>query len=432
MEPKRLAAAAAAFLFAALSLAAQDGSTEEKVFAPYPSRIRVGVRDDTVLISWEDSPDVTDGYVLYRHANEPTSDNFSSAVKIGEAASGASAFEYRPPDDGAYYYLVLGKSSSGVYELFIPLKNVSLVSFAAPGAPQPSTAGVPAGPAASPIAGTAPAPSQTAVTRISSALEGDSILLSYEASADAGRLVLYRGTSPFSSSAAVLDAVVAAIVQASDASYRDYPVPGIAYYYALVPERDLLGGVIRFESGRNAIQTPITIPAGSYRIGLPTVSPASRAIPLPYIVLTRRLSDADPVIREDLAPAPRELSAETNKAVASLLGVTGPLPSIQRPLITIFPEDLKSTSGVDYSLRSIVSEQLSKGNYAKASEQLELYLSLPRSASSTAKARFYRAQALALSGAYQEAFFDLLRSQEAYYLETQPWLDYVLSKLAEE
>ena len=452
MKINTLARAASAFFvlflaFCLLPAAAQDGAeagAEAAVFAPYPSRLRVGVRDDKVLLSWEDSADLSLGYVIYRHRNEPNADNFAEAVMIGDAAPGAESFEYAPPDDGPYYYVVLGRSESGVYEVFIPLRNVSLVGIAAPGAPRLASgagaavsasatpaAQLPSG-AASAGAATASAPAssaQSAVSGISASLDGDSIVVGFKAGLDSGRLIVYRGTSPFSQNAAILDAVVAALVAPSDASFRDYPVPGIPYYYAILPERELLGGSIAIVPGQNATGTPLSIPAGSFRVGLPSMSATSRSAPLPYLILTRTLSDAHPVIQEELAPSPKALSADSQKAVNALLAAAGSAAKAERPMVTIFPEDLRSSGGEDYALRSIISDLFSRGAYAKAAEQLTLYLSLPRSATASAKARFYRAQALALSSSFQEAFFDFLRAEESYYLQCQPWMDYVLAQL---
>ncbi len=438
MKPYTLARAASAFCalllaFCLLPASAQDGA----VFAPYPSRLRVGVRDDKVLLSWEDSADLSLGYVIYRHRNEPSSENFADAIMIGDAALGAESFEYAPPDDNPYYYIVLGRSESGVYEVFIPLRNVSLVGIAAPSAPSiassPASATQAGATGSAPTGIGAPAPSSavsaSAVSALSASLDGDSIVLGFKASADSGRLIVYRGTSPFSQNAAILDAVVAALVDPADTSFRDYPVPGIPYYYAILPERELLGGSIRLVPGQNATQTALSIPAGSFRVGLPTMSASSRSAPLPFLILTRTLSDANPVIQEELAPSPKALSADTQKAVNALLAAAGSSAKAERPMVTIFPEDLRSSGGEDYALRSIIGDLFSRGSYAKAVEQLTLYLSLPRSATTGAKARFYRAQALALSGSFQEAFFDFLRAQDSFYLQSQPWMDYVLAQL---
>lgn len=418
-------------LFIALALtlglgAAAQGSEADTVFAPYPSRLRVGVREDLVLISWEDSPDLSSGYVVFRHSAEPSADNFADAVMIGDAESGSPAFEYRPPDDGPYYYFVLGRSESGVYEVFIPLRNASLAPIRAEiAANRPATA-TPG--AAAPSA--APQPSAVPVGGVIARVDGDAVRIGYVADPSLGRLVLYRGTAPFRDAQALLSATIAAVLPAGSSDYVDYPIPGIEYYYALVPERELLGGRLGVEPGRNATQRPVLIPAGLYRVGLPSSTSYARSAPLPFLVLTRRVTDADPLIREDLAPQVRPVSAATEKAIASLVASAGLAPSFSRPAITIFPEDLKTSPSSDFSLYTISAGSLARGNYEQAARELNLYLSLPRSPAATARARFYRGQALSMTGAWREAFFELLRAEDSHYLAVQPWLDYVLFKLS--
>lgn len=440
------AALVAMMLFSgAARLPAQDvlpaAGTEDAVFAPYPSRLRVGLQEKNLLITWEDSPDIQGGYLVYRHDQEPSAANFADAILIGEAADHVQSFSYTPPDDRPYYYLVLGRtppgsSLGGAYEVFIPLRNASLVpvAFAAP-APAPAVAASaePAGVSAPPAAAAPsalPKPEKLPVSGIMARNDGDAIVVSFDVEGNPGRIVLYRATEAIRDGAKLLDATVAAILEQSSGPYRDYPVPGINYYYAAVPERELMGGKIAIQSGQNATAVSAVVPAGSYRVGLPSVSPGSRAMPLPYLIISRGLSDAKPVIAEDLTPTPRPLAAETEKAIASLVSSLGSPVSGSQPKIVIFPQDLASPGGgEEYALRLVVVGYLAKGLYIQAAEQFALYLSLPRSAANASLARFYRGQALAASGSYREAFFELLRAQDAYYLECAPWLDYVLERL---
>ena len=156
----------------------------------------------------------------------------------------------------------------------------------------------------------------------------------------------------------------------------------------------------------------------------------SRSIPLPYLVLTRGLQDARPVSLEEQAPVARQLSAETEKVIVNLQDAIGVPVKISRPAITIFPEDLQTPGGgEEYTLRLVVGDFLAKGLYAQAAERFTLFLSLPRSDTNAAKARFYRGQALAMSGSYREAFFDMLQAQDFFYMESSAWVDYILYKI---
>lgn len=387
-----------------------------EVFAPYPTKIRVGVRANDTLISWEDSPDVDSGYAVYRHTEPPELSNLSSAVLIGEVPDGIGILAHVPPDDKGYYYFILAKApGGGVYEVFIPLRNVTLAPVAT---------------AIRSSIDLKPVPDFGTISGIIARNDEDSIMVSFDAYGVPGRFVLYRGTSPIRDAVTLLDATVAAVIAPGSPPFRDYPVPGIDYYYAVIQEQALFGGSIQINPGRNATTSPATVPAGSYRVGLPVLSPASRSIPLPYLVLTRGLQDARPVSLEEQAPAARKLSAETEKAIASLQEAVGVSVKTSRPPLTIFPEDLQAPGGgEEYTLRLVIGDFLAKGLYAQAAERFTLFLSLPRSTMNAAKARFYRGQALAMTGAFREAFFDMLQAQDTFYTESSAWVNYILYEI---
>ncbi len=430
MKAKHSAICAFLLVFAGtLCLHAQEDP--EKVFAPYPSRIRVGVRGRDIVVTWVDSTDVNSGYAVYRHTDFPDQNNFQDAVLLGYAENGETGFAYTPEDEKSYFYCVLGRipeaeitGTEKEYRLFIPLRNVSMDAVSV--APQDTSAPEPA-----------PAPVQTAkpagdkiLSGILARVEKDAIAISIDAPEDTGRLIVYRGTSPITTTSMLLDAALAAIIEQGSGPYRDFPVPGIDYYYAIIPESDLAGGQVSLIPGVNTTVEPVSIAAGSYRVGLPLVSATSRSMPLPYLVLTRGFQDAKPVGAEDATPEARTLSVETEKAIANFERSHGSKIRMARPQITIFPGDLHSSGGgEEYALKSIVGNYLAKGDYAEAARQFNLYLSLPRSPLNTVRARFYKGQALAMAGSYREAFFDMLQAQDAYYLEASAWIDYILDEL---
>ncbi|PKL08941.1 MAG: hypothetical protein CVV51_06325, partial [Spirochaetae bacterium HGW-Spirochaetae-7] len=232
----------------------QEG--ESAVFAPYPSRIRVGVRGREVVITWEDSPDVTAGYAVFRNASFPDASNFGDALLLGYADSGSREYAYQPPDEKPYYYFVLGRIAENVatgneaeYRLFIPLRNVPIEAVAASFKAPPAISAAKAADKAPRLSG------------IIARAEADSIIVSIDASGDIGRLVVYRGTKPLKDSSSLLDAALAAIIEPDAGPYHDFPVPGVDYYYAVLPERDFIGGRISLQAGVNATIVPVSIQA---------------------------------------------------------------------------------------------------------------------------------------------------------------------------
>jgi hypothetical protein len=392
-----------------------DGADD--IFAPYPARLRVGIRANDLIMTWEDSPDAEYGYRIYRSSGLPSPDSIADAVALGDVPAGTITFAYVPPDGKEYYYFVLARTpDDDVYRILIPLRNVTLA---------------PIGTAIREEITLKPVPSFGSISGILARNDGDAIMISFDAIGVPGRFVLYRGTAPITDNISLLEATVAGVIDPGAPPFRDYPVPGIGYYYAVIQEQALFGGLISITAGSNATVNPVAVPAGTYRVGLPVLSPSARSIPLPYLVLSRGFQDSTKaIITESPAPSPRVLSVEAEKAVAWMLREFSTRLVVLRPVLTIFPEDLRSPGGgEEYTLRMIVSEFLVKGLYKEAAERFTLYLSLPRSILNAARARFYRGQALVLSGSLREAFFDLLQVQQHYYLESTQWIDYIFYRM---
>ncbi|MDP3178480.1 MAG: hypothetical protein Q8M76_11300 [Spirochaetaceae bacterium] len=250
------------------------------------------------------------------------------------------------------------------------------------------------------------------------------------------RLVLYRGTSPLRGASDLLDATLVAAFKDKDSAFADYPVPGVEYWYALVGEEDLKQGRISLVSGRNSTAAAVGLeskPGAVAAANIVEVSPTSRTPPLPAFLLEGGIGENGYTLPQDESPPPpRVLSADTAKAVASLLFQV-PTASPKKPDLAILTEEFSApTGGEDYSLSIIVNDKLGMRDWSGAVEQLRNYLSLNRSAAAIARARFYLGQALAFSGSYREAFFEFLLARASYPTETKGWIDYILFQMRSE
>lgn len=393
---------------------------EERIFAPFPLRIRVGIRPEGVLVTWEEAADPPEGYTVYRSEAPIDRGSFPGALRIADLPSGSVEYLDVPPDSRGYYYAVLGRTrQGGIYEVFIPLKNVSIapVSFEPVAAPAPK----PEPPE--------PAPEPPPVVQAS--LDRDGIRITWEPIRIGRRVVLYRSPTPIRSLPDLLGSSWVASVEESEAGILDFPVPGIGYYYALVDEEGLRSGSPVLAAGRNVTTASASVPAGLYRIGLPQIPYASRSLPLPYLALTRGVTAGSEALSGGLpVPPDAPLKPETRKAVARILRSEA-LPPASPPELRILPEDLEATAagGEEYTLRTIVRDRLAKKDWKGASDELARYLSLNRSPGAAARARFYRGQALAYSGEYREAFFEFLLAQDILYLPSNQWIDWLLDRM---
>jgi len=430
---------------AASGLASEGAAlAPEAVFAPFPSRLRAAVKGDQILLSWIDSADVKGSYVVYRSTAPISATSLDSAARLATIEPGVQAYVDRPGDSTPYYYLVLALAGDGSpYQVFIPAKNATSVAISAEASAQasaapPAAAAQPAAPPAAtpkPEVAAVPAapprpqrPLEPFADALGTSVKGEALILSYKAPAGA-RLVLYRGTTPIRVASDLLDATLVAAFADKDGSFADYPVPGVQYYYALLGEDDLKAGVVALFPGRNALEQPVGLKSlGSYS-GFAEVSPNSRTPPLPYLIPDAGSASGGSAAPRDEAPAERVIAPDTKKAVDSILASA---PSLQPPLpaLSFLPEELSSASGgEDYALSIIVNDRLAAKDWESAADQLRKYLSLNRGPKAAARAHFYLGQALAYSGEYRDAFFELLSARELYSSDTKPWIAYVLSKL---
>jgi hypothetical protein len=398
----------------------KDYSAEDAVFAPFVSRVRVGLRQDTVVLTWIDAEDVSGSCVVYRSTEPITKESFKYATKVGIVAYGAGRFEDTPSEKGEYYYAVLVLDVSGKpYEIFIPFKNSTVVAI------EPEIPEKPKQLAAEPEKSGQP-------SSIAASVDGDSVRISLSSPARGHRLILYRGTEQIRDSAGILSASIVTIFEDSTKELKDYPVPGIDYYYAVVDEVNLKNSEVSLKPGENATTKAVRIASGAYRVGLPDVSPLSRSLPLPYLVVNNSISTGESIGQSISIGTPAPISSLTEKAIDNILsGIKEDEASL--PEVVILDTELSApSSGEDYTLAMIVRDTIQTKKWQDAVSQIEKFLSLHRSQETEARSRLYLGQAYAQTGMYRDALFSLLMAQDSNYAKVKPWIEYCLKALRSE
>ncbi|MFP4373106.1 MAG: hypothetical protein ACLFPO_02145 [Spirochaetaceae bacterium] len=389
---------------------------EDGVFAPFPSRLRVAVRDPEVRLTWRDASVGVAGYRVYRHTEEITADNIREATLLETVPAGTETYLDRP-EPGRYHYAVVAETEEGsLYRVLIPFRNrttdpVSITETVEPEETGPEVRGIRA--------------SRTE----------DEVRLDIDAIPPDGPLVLFRSARPLDSMDALARATRVAELAAEDAPAIDFPVPGVGYYYGAFPAESLADGRPRFEPGVTVTAEPVEIPLTTARVTLPPFEggPRSRN-PLPFLRMSHPLEDASPLLPQNpVALQPKlPLDTETEAAVGRILESL-PEPDVARPEPVILREDRSAAEkGAAYALSTIATGAFEAGNWEEAEMLLENLLSTSIPATVASRAHFYLAQTYYFTDRPRTAFLEFLLAQDDYYLETQPWIDRILSDLAAE
>ena len=266
--------------------------------------------------------------------------------------------------------------------------------------------------------------SAASVQRIETTVQEDRVVISFIPEQLGTPCVLYRSTTPITTTRDILSAV---IIQSGiqTSPFIDYPIPGLPSYYALLEERAVREGRLALVPGKNTTLVPVEIPLGTGRIGLPPLEHSLRNIPLPYIA---SLEYSKPGILLMGVTPPQSLSESVRKAMEALpRGI--PLRRPSKSLQVLAPDWETPTGGEAYQLQQIVQAYVVKEKWDEALKALGNFLSLRRSAEIEGRAHFYRGQAYYFSGEYEKALFAFLLAQTTYPRESAEWIQGVLQQL---
>jgi hypothetical protein len=379
-------------------------------YVPFVTRITAGIRGTMVRLSWVDSPDIRGSVYIYRSTVPFDTPSSYRTIQPIEIPYGVQSYIDEVEGDGEWHYFIAASDNEGRrYDIMIPSGNMVSVSLRR-----------------AEEAVFEPAPDSLlrrddvwkGITNLQATVRGDAVEISFELNDNFRIPVLYRSVTPIISSRNILNA---AIVRSDITSpYLDYPVPGIAYYYALIAEDEILSGDIEILPGVNATQYSVEIPSG-YRIGLKT-SPDLRPMPLPLISATGISS-----IGTGISPG-TPLSPAAERAVYGIKASSNfSKTTFKAPRIIRGDLEVPSGGGEEYLLRAIAQGPFLQRNWEEAEESLKEFLSLPRSSSVENRARFYLGQARYYRGNYREALFEFLLIRDEFPSESNEWVQAVLS-----
>lgn len=407
MRRKRSVLALFVYCFSLVTLFGQ----QQDVFAPFISRFKIIADESIVKLTWSDSEDVEGTYEIYRHTEEITEHNFPRAEKVGEVEEGVEYFIDKPVEKGTYFYAVLAKKEDKLFKLFIPFRNKSVNGVAVKESKEIEDVAA-------------------AVTKIDTEMKEDSVIITFETDTPGRDLIIYRHTEPLSDRSDIIKATPLQIIPSTQTSFRDFPVPGISYYYGIVDIELVKADKIDFTLGENATKMPARLSLGT-RTGLPATT-LRRSLPLPLYPLPMEVETGNKFgpLNILIPEKTQELNPATSKAVAATLK-TITVVSVPEPTPVILEADHPEveSGGEEYTLKFIIDSYFAEGKWQEAGRQLKDFLSTHHSEQLERRAHFYLGQAYFFLQRYREAFMEFLLVKEDFYSQTAPWFDAIFRKL---
>jgi hypothetical protein len=418
MDLRRLTSLFILAIFLGPLLVSQEGSqslpgseaSEQAVFYPFVTELRGQIRNNLLRLSWRDSPDLRGPVFVYRSLS-PFQGNISAEIQPIEVPYGAESYIDEIDNSGIYYYFVaasdlernhrIGFFSGNTISMEVT-ESIALLNVRTPVPQEP-----------------APAVTASGVSALRVQAEDSRVIISFRYE-KTGNLILYRGIRPITRAADLLGAVI--IKREAGSPFIDNPVPGIPYYYAVVPEEELIHGTVAILPGINATLEPTQVvqenAGGSANV---------RAVPLPFISLAAATQGN--YVFED-TPRNGVLSPEAIKALENIPVYQKNPPPLKNS--HIFSRDLETSGlGEDYLLGAIIQGPFLNNEWNTAQDELLRFLDLPRSGSSEARARFYLGQCYYYSHSLREALFEFLQARVFYPDEAAEWIQVTLNTMVE-
>ena len=98
--------------------------TAQQSMPAFVSRLTATADGATIHLTWKDSPEAVEKYLVYRLNKEITNDTFDQALLLGSVAPNTMSFVDHPPDDTPYFYTVVVEDEKGhPARVFVPFRN---------------------------------------------------------------------------------------------------------------------------------------------------------------------------------------------------------------------------------------------------------------------------------------------------------------------
>jgi len=386
-------------------------AAQQEVFFPAVRQIRAESRNNLVRITWIDSPQARGPVYIYRSVR-PFSDSVPVNIRPVVVKYGTQNYIDDIEDMTSIFYFIAASDVSGRrYETIIPQVNSISINLAGSQTPgntdqmffeQPLT----------PVLIYEP----QGISNLWTRNDGDRVIITYTNSNPQKTAVLYRSTRPLMQPYDLLNAVI--VKSGITSPFIDVPLPGQSWYYAVIYEDEISDGSFKIRPGINATASAVTI------YGDMAPQDFMRPVPLPFLTLNNYVSGGF------LPDTPKRIPQDTESSELFGNSQRNERPPLELKKPRVFAMDLQvPATGEEAALYQIVKEYFEKFEWENARDNLQDYLSLPRSSDVQARARFYLGQTHYFTGNYREALWEFLFFRSINPPEANRWIDAVLAAM---
>ncbi|MDR0323635.1 MAG: PAP/fibrillin family protein [Treponema sp.] len=387
-------------------VAAQDRSAQQGFdSSPYVSQIKAESRNNLIRLTWTDSPEARGHVYIFRSAL-PFSGSVPANIRPVIVRYGTQYYIDDIDDIKNIYYFIAASDVSGQrYDVIIPQTNSIYVNTAQSDMPVQNLSHIALGPA-------------DGISNLRASRDGNRVVITFNNAYLQKNAILYRSAQPVRYQQDLINAFIVRSV--FDSPAVDFPAPGQNWYYALVYEDEVSSGNIGITPGVNATTSAIVI----YAEEQTQAEWSMRPIPLPVLTLDNYAAGGF------LPEFSQETPLSQDSANALRDSMLPPKASMELKNPRVFSADTQApASGEESALFQIVNNHFRIFDWEKTIENLQQYLSLPRSREAELRARFYLGQAMYFTGNYRGALFEFLSFRSYHPVEANIWIEAVLTAM---
>ena len=381
-------------------------SAENYVFAPFVSRLKAVEDNSSIHLSWKDSGDSEGTYIIYRHTEKISRDNFSDAFKVAEIQKGIQKYIDTAMAGTDFYYSVLLKKSSGkIYDIFIPYRNVTSNPVSISEIKKIDD-------------------NITHITYLRVTEKTDSLYLTFRSSNPERNIAVLRSREPVFSADDLKKADLLSVISSGKDNYTDFPIAGISYYYTAVDAELLKSYNIDIIPFENTTISPAEIKITDQVISAYKKSINIRPEPLPAVFIDRNIRTGDKIqsAYSRLYPE-KKLSQKTAAVIKKMTEKEAKNNEMTAELLN--REDFY-TQKENISLSVLINKYFFKNEWKDLELKLIDFKRNNNQQSLLRKASFYLGQCYYFQGEKEKAFLEFLSASESFYPESRKWMDSIL------